>query len=541
MRVLDEWLNFVDTDEVLPLFEKPNKDYIIPKLASTNWAHYSESVVAVVRDKDLTHLRNLESLPELRTILGLLNDHGERKMLFDTFSDVLALEASSSLALDRAHVASSLLDFLPNAAYLIPSFFQSHTWKTHKSSLEDELVHPAFTLLKNLVLLSEEMGGCIRRPIQILLQELKYISLREFAEIVELVSLTVRSSEAALDILLGVLEPETSRLLVQRPAATRQFTSSLFGIALDHIDEASSVRKPEQPEFLELSLDGHSDDYATVKSVLRVDSSLNGTLKAGDHVRLTASDPPQNAAVARPFSMDAVVSSAEPGKVTFRCLHHPPSYLDDCSWGVTPCGSFVTNKTSFDAVAAFYTEREACTDIYAMLLGLPPANQDKLVGIELPATMAPSLNGSQNAALAASMKHSLTFIWGPPGTGKTHTIVVIITQLLEKLPKSRFLVTAPTHNAVDNLLRRFVSYTGAEKSGVIPVRVSTQVSATTSYNVGHSTNVTTSYPKSPRTYVRTHVTPWKAKTLPRTSPPGARPKSASKVPVSFSLRALALP
>jgi len=171
-----------------------------------------------------------------------------------------------------------------------------------------------------------------------------------------------------------------------------------------------------------------------VKGTLRIDSSSNGLLKAGDHVRLTASDPPQNDVVARLFSMDAVVSSAEPGKIAFRCLHHPPPYLDRCAWSVTQCGSFVTSKTSFDAVTTLYTEREACSAIYAMLLGLPPSNQEKSIGIELPTTVAASLNGSQNAALAASMRHSLTFIWGPPGTGKTHTIVVIITQLLENCP-----------------------------------------------------------------------------------------------------------
>ncbi|KAI4699631.1 hypothetical protein J4E81_004658 [Alternaria sp. BMP 2799] len=423
MRVLDEWLTFVDTDEVLPLFEKPNKNYDVPRLGSKDWADYPETVVAVVRDKDFAHLQKLKSVSDLSTMLGLLNDHCEKKMLLDTFSHVLVFEASSALSLDRTIVASTLLDFLPNAVYLIPAFFQSQTWETHSSSLEEHLTHLAFTLLRNLVLLSEEMGTFTRRPTQILLQEMKCISLKEFAEIVELIALTVRSSETALDFLLGVLEPETPRLLVGRPTAIRQFTSSLFGIALDHVDEASSARELKSQEFLELRLDGYSDGYAVVKGTLRIDSSLNGLLKAGDH-----------------------------------------------------CGSFVTSKTSFDAVTTFYTEREACSAIYAMLLGLPPSNQGNSIGIELPVTVAPLLNGSQNAALAASMKHSLTFIWGPPGTGKTHTIVVIITQLLEKLPKLRFLVTAPTHNAVDNMLRRFVAYPGAKNGGIVPVRVSTQLS-----------------------------------------------------------------
>ena len=60
MQVLDEWLNFVDTDEILPLFEKLSMDYEISKLHSTNWDNFSEEVVAVVRDQDFAHLRKLE-------------------------------------------------------------------------------------------------------------------------------------------------------------------------------------------------------------------------------------------------------------------------------------------------------------------------------------------------------------------------------------------------------------------------------------------------------------------------------------------------
>ena len=475
MRVLDEWLNYIDTDEVLPLFEKLEKDYVIPKLSTIEWTDYSEAVVAVVRDKNLSHLRRVDSVSELRVILDMLKDHDEKRSLRDVFSHVLDLEASSSCSLDRNVVASTLLEYLLDAVYLIPTYMQSQTWKMHKTNLEDTLIHLAPTLLQRLVLLVEEMGSFVRQPMLLLLQELRRISLQDIAELVELVSLTVRSPEVALDLLLGIFEPESARLLVQRPMAIRQFTSSLFGIALDRIDEASSSRK-QVKEFIEICMDGYKDSYAVVKALLRVDSTLSGVLKVGDHIRLTASNPPQNAPIARLFSMDAVVLSAESGEATFRCLHHPPSYLDQCAWSIVQCGSFVTSKTSFDAVTTFYTEREACCRIYALLLGLPSVDQITLAGVELPVARVPSLNESQNAALTASMKQSLTFIWGPPGTGKTHTIVSIMIQLLEALPHSRFLVTAPTHNAVDNLLRRFVSNPDTKNIGVIPVRVSTQVS-----------------------------------------------------------------
>jgi len=538
MRVLDEWLNYIDTDEVLPLFEKLDKDYNVPKLTSMKWTDYSEIVVAVVRDKNLSHLRRVDSVSELRTILDLLKEHDEKMMLRDTFSHILDLAASSSCLLDRLLVASTLLKYLLDAVYLIPTYLQSQTWKTYKTVLEETLVHLAPTLLQRLVLLSNEMGNFIRHPFLLLLQELKRISLQDFAEIVELISLTVRSAEVALDLLLGILEPESSRLLVQRPIAMRQFTSSLFGIALDHIDEASSRRNPEQ-EFLELCMDGYRDSHAVVKCFLRVDSFLSGVLKVDDHVRLTASKPPKNAPIARPFSMDAVVLSAGSGEATFRCLHHPPSYLDQCAWSIIQCASFVTSKTALDAVTTFYTEREACCRIYGMLLG-PPAAQIKLSGVELPVTLVPSLNRSQNAALTASMKQSLTFIWGPPGTGKTHTIVVIMTQLLKELPQSRFLITAPTHNAVDNLLRRFVANSDAKKSGVVPVRVSTQVSIIILAVVAICANIRMSFPKSPRTYVRTRATPCWAKISVQTTQPAAKRKNASKMPVSSSQPALVL-
>lgn len=474
MNVLDQWLHYVDTEEVLPLFDTLELEYKVPKLEGVEWDDHSELIQSVCRDNNLSSLRHLTSSDGLKGVLDLLQNLNKRSRLRDVFCHVLALEASSSLSCAKQQIASALLHYLPHAAYLTVVFFQSQTWKMHKSAIEADLVALAPMIAKGLILSSNELGGFVRQPFAILLRELKQISLQNFAELVELITLTICTSEAALDLLMDVLEPETSRLLVGRPTATRQFTSSLFGIALDHIDEAADSNRPEQ-ESIQLTLEDYKDGYTIVKSLLRIDSEMSSSMKVGDHFRMTATNSPQNDPVARPFSMDALVLNAEPGAVTFRCLHTPPVYFDQCAWSVVQCGSFVTSKTSFDSVMTFYTEREACCRIYASLLGLPSEEQIDLHHVALPIIQDPSLNASQNDALTASTKHPLTLIWGPPGTGKTHTICVILTQLLQALPKSRFLVTAPTHNAVDNMLRRFVNDTKARLSGTIPVRVSTQV------------------------------------------------------------------
>ena len=475
MHVLDQWLNYVDTEEILPLFEKPSIDYDIPKLDSIEWADHPAKVVAVVRDKDFSHIRSLDSILELRTILDLFNHHDGKKMLRDAYCHMLDLEVYASSPLDSALVAWTLLEYLLEAVYLIPTYLQSEMWKAHESELGEALIRLAPTLLRRLILLSNELGGFIDHSLSILLQKLKHIPLQDFSELIELSSLVVRSPEAALDLFLGILEPEIPRLLVGRPAAIEQFKSSLFGIALDHIDEACNSEKKES-QLLRLSEDCQKDGYMVVKSLIRIDSSMSGVLKVGDHIRLTVSNPPNNAPIAKPFSMDAVVLSATSDQATFRCLHRPPTYFEQCAWDFTHCGSFVTSKTSFDAVTTFYTEREACCRIYGMLLGLGTTQQIELPCVELPVTPVPSLNMSQNAALMAAMRHSLTFIWGPPGTGKTHTVVMIMNQLLGALPRSRFLITAPTHNAVDNLMRRFLGQSASKNIGTVPVRVSTQAS-----------------------------------------------------------------
>lgn len=512
MRVLDQWLHYVDTQEVLPLFERLEPDYTTSKLPMLDWVQYSEIVQHVCRDNNLSSLRQLSSTTQLREILDLLKEHNEKNRLRDVFSQTLLLAEDPSFALYGHSVVSTLLHYLQDAAYLTSTLLQSRSWSRNKAVLEPELISLAPAIAKRLVLLSNELASFVFQPLSILLHELKILPTDNLVDLVELIALTVRSPEVSLDLLLGVLEPEMSRLLVGRPRFTQQLTSALFGIALDHIDEAAGSSKP-QPESIKLAVDGYKDEHTIVKTILRVDSSMTSSLKVGDHVRLTVTKGPHNDPFAKHFSMDALVSSIDPGTAAFRCLHDLPPYLADCAWQIVLCGSFVTSKTMFDAVRTFYIEREACCELYAPIIGLPDEEHVELENVKLRGLKDPSLNASQNDALIATMGHSLTLIWGPPGTGKTHTIIVILCQLLTQLPQSRFLVTAPTHNAVDNILRRFVNTKSAQEAGTTAVRVSTQVSRVMNFIISLAHPLTCSTPavksiaRPPAIYLRRNARP----------------------------------
>ncbi len=75
-----------------------------------------------------------------------------------------------------------------------------------------------------------------------------------------------------------------------------------------------------------------------------------------------------------------------------------------------------------------------------------------------------SLNDSQNAAiLGCRQSEHIAIIHGPPGTGKTTTLVALIHQLLKT--EKRVLVCAPSNNAVDLLARQL------DKAGVNTLRI----------------------------------------------------------------------
>jgi DNA replication ATP-dependent helicase Dna2 len=59
------------------------------------------------------------------------------------------------------------------------------------------------------------------------------------------------------------------------------------------------------------------------------------------------------------------------------------------------------------------------------------------------------LNNSQRSAIQKSLSQKLTFIWGPPGTGKTKTMAALAANLV--INKKRVLLTALSNKALDQL------------------------------------------------------------------------------------------
>ncbi|MFG2356082.1 AAA domain-containing protein [Streptomyces sp. NPDC048521] len=87
---------------------------------------------------------------------------------------------------------------------------------------------------------------------------------------------------------------------------------------------------------------------------------------------------------------------------------------------------------------------------------LEQSSARNMVAAEKAASQLGELNPSQRAAWIQALTRRMSLIWGPPGTGKSHTLRAIIVSALAAAAEGdqpiRILVTGPTYTAVDNVV-----------------------------------------------------------------------------------------
>ncbi len=77
---------------------------------------------------------------------------------------------------------------------------------------------------------------------------------------------------------------------------------------------------------------------------------------------------------------------------------------------------------------------------------------------EVPVFDEGALNDRQWATVRACLRRRVTPVWGPPGTGKTHTLVRLLLSLA--FAEERVLVVAPSNVAIDQVALRLIELAG---------------------------------------------------------------------------------
>ncbi|KAH2585859.1 hypothetical protein KXW93_008520, partial [Aspergillus fumigatus] len=299
-------------------------------------------------------------------------------------------------------------------------------------------------LLQSALRAANTIGGFAVGALRTILHEADSMSLASFRDLVEQACLLLSSPEQMLDICLEVFDGASELLLNESLPGREYFARSVFGGALDHSEEASEATAPHHDlwGFQPVSL---SLNPPVLTSYRRIDAPQLERLAANDHVRFELARYPDNMFFVELPTFDALVESAQQGVVTFRCMSYPPAFCASARWRMRHCGSFVTCQAMLDALVALVEKKQNSCVLYPLLV------ENKSPPEYLPLGPAydfrEDLNECQNRAVAAALTSRLSCIWGPPGTGKTQTVVAILQELLQRRPEERILVTAPTHNA----------------------------------------------------------------------------------------------
>ncbi|RPA82103.1 RdRP-domain-containing protein [Ascobolus immersus RN42] len=505
LELLDLWLEQIDTEEVIPLFEKKAREFTIPHISDVDWGNESQNLRQLIGKQDYTTLDKMSTIPEFLEAFDWLLARDERDILHRCYSYLISnmgrpgpytRHRVEGFETELLYVMLKKLQEAPYLALSLSSIFKdSHNGVDIEQLVDFDIDNFRNGVANALIRCADTMQELMYEPLKNTLKGAGSNG-HDISLLVRSVCLAVQSPELALDILLEILEPVFIEKFPGHPNALEHLIRSLFGITLDHIDETKEAKK-KVPYLISLRPDhGESTTYGghLVRASMRLDAPIDGKPRFGDHVKLVVAGQPANNPLKRRFVMSAIVDKAFDGTAVFECFQTPPPYMEDCSWRLVNFGSFVTARCMFDAVNKLHTEKNECCPVYDILLGLPPPPQrparqphpdDWLWKEEKKEVFKPipSLNPSQNAAVEAALSARLTCLWGPPGTGKTSTVVEILIHLLTLYPRGRILMTAPTHNAVDNVMSKFLKLykppTSASDDNPVlpanPLRVSTDI------------------------------------------------------------------
>jgi hypothetical protein len=136
-------------------------------------------------------------------------------------------------------------------------------------------------------------------------------------------------------------------------------------------------------------------------------------------------------------------------------VNDPPDAEDGVTWRVDVSSDETARQRQRQALdRAGGAERDRLAELRQVLLG------EKAPQFEPPADctpLDPALNPSQQEAVRFALSaRDLAVLHGPPGTGKTTTVVELIRQAIRR--GAKVLACAPSNLAVDNLLERLLGF-----------------------------------------------------------------------------------
>ena len=284
LQVLDQWLQYVDTQEVMPLFDNTGRAYKAASTKDLDWSTIAEPLRLIARDEQFSVFYTFEDDEAIVEVFEWLLIHEQKKTLRKAFEFLLSAITTSRSPLLRTTTVDAMFTYLQRAPLLVVVFSGVCQWDRLQISYRTVFEDRAVDLLRACALAASQMQVMVVEPFRLVLSQMSHLSLQSFSELIEFISIVVRSPDTALDLLIGCLEPHSSRLLSASPRILQYFVHHCICIAIQHIEETKESRSTRE-DLLDL-MPGTAPGI--VEGRVRIDSHSLTKLSTNDHVQFTA-------------------------------------------------------------------------------------------------------------------------------------------------------------------------------------------------------------------------------------------------------------
>ena len=242
LQILDCWLDFIDTEEVIPLFAKDEREYKLPSLKEVKWSDEPEYIQRIARYQDLSSLRTPLNSTQYQALFEWLLLRDQRPLLCQVFRQLLFSSGEAARANCSSEALVTMLSFLPEAPFLVTELTGIKEWNVLPRHMLSILIDHSLTILEAIVLCANNAQNLILIPFKDVLSQVPQMSLASLGILVEKISLAVRTPQLAHELFLKCLESQSSRLFIGRPALVRYFVKNMIGVAMEHIEEAAESK-----------------------------------------------------------------------------------------------------------------------------------------------------------------------------------------------------------------------------------------------------------------------------------------------------------
>ncbi|KAF9556779.1 RNA-directed RNA polymerase [Agrocybe pediades] len=322
-------------------------------------------------------------------------------------------------------------------------------------------------IVRNIIRSANETRIASLVALEKLEKSIGLLSLQHYMELLNLAACSIRAQNLIQEILL-VLSDSRLKHCPESPITSYGHKYAL-GVTFDRAEEAADecpCNEDGRPRKKMRVAPSHAKlkfgpDYLKTGEVLvtiRLDARTNVRLHS--HVRLQAASKPENRWIDAPI-MDGLVVQSGKGEMKVHLQHPAPPEMEEMDWNLYDAGSTATSNAMMDALQRLLLDGEESCLFHGLITGSTASadiDNSEIASMD-EATLAhlsSTLNESQIRAVASWRNGPLSLIWGPPG--KTTVMVQILLDIIkshDKVPK--ILMTASTHNAVDNVLERFIA------------------------------------------------------------------------------------